>query len=807
MKVTLGWLKEHLDTEADLETICRTLTAVGLEVEGVEDRGAALAPFVVARVVAAEPHPNADRLKVCSVDPGTGETVQVICGAPNARAGMTGVFAPPGAYIPGTGTTLGKGLIRGVESAGMLVSEREMGLSDEHEGIIDLATFDGGVEAEPGTPFADLLRLNDPVIEIGLTPDRGDCAGVRGIARDLAAAGLGRLKPLDATPVAGAFPSPIAVRFAFPEGEAHACPLFVGRTIRGVRNGPSPRWLQDRLRAIGLRPISALVDITNFFTFDRNRPLHVFDADTLAGDLTVGLSAGGETLEALNDRAYTLPEGVCVIADADNVVSLGGVIGGVATGCTEETTSVFLEVALFDPHRTASTGRRLQIDSDARYRFERGLDPAAVFDGAEQATRMILELCGGEASELAVAGTPPEGRRTIALRPTRVAHLGGLEVPVDAQARILTALGCDVIEDRSGHLSVRTPSWRGDLHGEADLVEEVLRVRGYDAIEAVPLPRRSAITRPALTSRQRAVAAVKRALAGRGLDEAVTWSFMDSATAARFGLQHDGLKLVNPIASDLDAMRPSVLPNLLRAAGRNADRGLPNAALFEVGPGWTDPRPDGQRTIAAGVRLGRTGERHWAAAPRPVDAFDAKADALAALEAAGAPVDKIRVSADAPDWYHPGRSGCLRLGPSVLAHFGEAHPAILAALDVDGPAAVFEAFLETVPEPKRKKGTARPPLALSAFQPVERDFAFVVDDATPADSLIRAVRAADKALIADVAVFDVYRGQGIGDGRKSVALAVTLQPMEATLTDPEIEAVGRRIVASVEKATGGQLRG
>ncbi|MEQ8964659.1 MAG: phenylalanine--tRNA ligase subunit beta [Azospirillaceae bacterium] len=807
MKLTLGWLKEHLETDADLDTICRALTALGLEVDGVEDRGAALAPFVVARVLSAEKHPNADKLKVCTVDPGTGGSVQVVCGAPNARAGMTGVFAPPGAYIPGTGTTLSKGVIRGVESAGMLVSEREMGLSDEHEGIIDLERFDGGVEAAPGTPFADILRLNDPVIEIGLTPDRGDCAGVRGIARDLAAAGIGTLKPLDAAPVPGAFESPTKVRFDFPAGEEHACPLFLGRTIRGIRNGPSPRWLQDRLRAIGLRPISTLVDITNFSTFDRNRPLHVFDADTLAGDLRLSLSTGGERLEALNDKDYTLPEGVCVIADDDTIVSLGGVIGGVGTGCTEETTTVFLEAALFDPVRTASTGRRQQIDSDARYRFERGLDPAAVFDGIEQATRMILELCGGEPSELTVAGAPPEGRRTIALRPTRVAHLGGLEVPVAEQARILAALGCDVVEDRSGHLAVMTPSWRGDLQGEADLVEEVLRVRGYDAIEAVPLPRPAAITRPAFSSRQRAVAAVKRVLAERGMDEAVTWSFMDSPTAARFGLQDDGLKLVNPIASDLDAMRPSILPNLLRAAGRNTDRGLPDAALFEVGPGWTHARPDGQRSVAAGVRVGETGPRHWAAAPRPVDAFDAKADALAALAVAGAPVDRLQVTTDAPDWYHPGRSGCLRLGPTVLAHFGEAHPAILDALDVDGPAAVFEVFLETVPEPKKKKGTARPMLTLSPFQPVERDFAFVVDESVPADTIVRAVRGAERALIADVAVFDVYRGKGVEEGSKSVALAVTLQPMEATLTDPEIEAVAKKIVAGVEKQTGGRLRG
>lgn len=808
MKFTLRWLKEHLDTDAGLDTICTRLTALGLEVDGVEDKAAALAPFVVARVIEAAPHPNADKLKVCRVDPGTGEEVQVVCGAPNARTGMLGVFAPPGTHIPGTGLDLKPGMLRGVESNGMLCSERELMLSEDHTGIIDLAGYPGGETAEPGTPFAALLGLDDPVIDVALTPDRADCAGVRGIARDLAAAGVGTLKPLDATPVPGRFESPTRVHLRFPAGAEDACPLFVGRTIRGVTNRASPRWLQDRLRAVGLRPISALVDITNFFTLDRNRPLHVFDAETLAGDLTVHLSAGGERLLALNEKDYTLPEGVCVISDDDAVLSLGGIMGGESSAVGEETTTVFLEAALFDPVRTAASGRRLQIDSDARYRFERGIDPQAVFDGVEQATRMILDLCGGEPSELTVAGSPPDGRRTIALRPSRVEHLGGLALPLAEQTRILSALGCEVVEDRQGLLEVTTPSWRGDIHGEADLVEEVLRVNGYDAIPTVPLPRVSAITRPAVTESQRARWAVKRALAGRGLDEAVTWSFMDGRVAAGFGFQHDGLRLVNPIASDLDVMRPSILPNLIRAAGRNADRGYPDAALFEVGPAYRNPSPDGQDTVAAGVRQGRSGPRHWADGPRPVDAFDAKADALAALAAAGAPVDNLQVTTDAPDWYHPGRSGVLRLGPTVLARFGEVHPAILAELDVDGPVAAFEVFLDAVPKPKKKKtGAARPVLELSPFQPVERDFAFVVEEAVPADKVVRAARGADKDLVSDVAVFDIYRGKGVPDGRKSIAVAVTLQPREKTLTDDEIEAVARKIVASVEKQTGGTLRG
>ncbi len=802
MKFTLSWLKDHLDTDAGAAAIAARLTALGLEVEAVEDRGAALTAFTVGHVVRCERHPNADKLSVCVVATGAGE-VQVVCGAPNARAGIKGAFAPAGTHIPGTGLDLKKGVIRGVESNGMLCSERELGLSDAHTGIIELPD-----DAPVGAPVAAILGLDDPVIDVALTPDRADCAGVRGIARDLAAAGLGRLKPLPAEPVPGTFPSPIGVRFDFPPAAAGACPLFIGRLIRGVRNGPAPHWLQDRLRAIGLRPISTLVDITNFFTIDRNRPLHVFDAAKVAGDLVVRLARPGETLAALNDKSYTLDAEVTVIADGNGVQSLGGVIGGVPTGCTAETTAVYVEAALFDPARTAATGRRLGIDSDARYRFERGLDPDAVFAGIEQATRMILELCGGEPSELVVTGAVPDWRRTLTLRPSRVETLGGVAVPAAEQAAILTALGCAVAEAADGGaMPVEPPSWRADIEGEADLVEEVLRVRGFDTIPAVPLPRPPGLPRPAVTPRQRAAGLVRRALAARGLDEAVTWSFMAGALAARFGQADPGLTLVNPIASELDAMRPSILPNLVQAAARNAARGQADGALFEVGPAYADPSPAGQRLAAAGVRIGRSGPRHWAAAPRPVDAFDAKADALAALEAAGAPAGNLQVTTDAPGWYHPGRSGCLRLGANVLAHFGELHPEVLAALDADGPVAAFEAFLDAVPEPKAKRGPARPLLKLSAFQPVERDFAFLVDDAVPAERVVRAARSADKALIAEVAVFDRYHGPGVPEGKTSLALSVTLQPVQATLTDAQIEAVAQRVIAAVVKQTGATLRG
>ena len=802
MKLTLSWLKEHLDTEAGVDAIAEQLTALGLEVEGVEDKAAALAPFTVGHVVRCEQHPNADRLKVCHVDTGSGE-VQVVCGAPNARQGMKGVFAPAGTYIPGTDMTLKKGVIRGIDSNGMLCSEREMGLSDEHTGIIDLPE-----DAPVGAPFAEIMGLNDPVIDIGLTPDRGDCAGIRGIARDLAASGIGTLRDLPANPVAGRFKSPIGVALKLPKGKENACPMFVGRYVRGVKNGPSPRWLQEKLRAVGLRPISTLVDVTNYFTMDRGRPLHVFDADTVAGGIHVRLSKAGETLDALNDKSYTLDDEVCVIADDDGVLALGGIVGGTASGCTEETVNVFVEAALFDPVRTAASGRKLQIDSDARYRFERGVDPEAVISGMEQATTLIQELCGGEASELVVAGAVPDWRRTLPLRPSRVEHLGGVAVPLDEQVRILTALGFGVTEDKDGVLQAEVPSWRSDVHGEADLVEEVLRVNGFDKIPPVSMPRLGALTRPAITAKQRASTQVRRLLAARGMEEAVTWSFMESGLAARFGFQNTHLKLLNPIASDLDAMRPSILPNLIQAAARNTDRGLSNGALFEIGPVYRDTSPKGQSLVATGIRAGEIGERHWASKPRPADAMDAKADAIAVLTAAGAPVGNCQVTTDAPDWYHPGRSGCLRLGPNVLAVFGEIHPAVLAEMDAPSPVAAFEVFLDNVPQPKSaKKATAKPLLKLSPFQPLERDFAFVVDQTVAADDLVRAAKGGDKALIADVGVFDLYQGKGVEDGKKSVAITVTLQPIEATLTDEQIEAVSAKIVANVVKRTGGTLRG
>jgi phenylalanyl-tRNA synthetase beta chain len=802
MKFTLAWLKDHLETNADVETIAARLTMLGLEVEGIADRAKDLAPFTVAYVKEARRHPNADKLSVCLVDTGR-EIVQVVCGAPNARTGMKGVFAPAGVHIPGTGIDLRKGVIRGEESNGMLVSMREMGLSDEHEGIIELPA-----DAPVGAPFAQVMGLDDPVIEVAITPDRADCLGVHGIARDLAAADLGKLRAPDVSPVKGSFDSPIKWRRDFPQGQGDACPFVAGRYFRGLKNGPSPKWLQDRLVAIGLRPISALVDITNYVTFDLGRPLHVFDAKKLKGDLTMRFAKAGEMVHALDGKVYELDPTMTVIADTAGVHGIGGIMGGELSGCTPETTDVFLEVALFDPIRTAQTGRKLGIESDARYRFERGLDPQSAIWGAEVAARLILKICGGEASHVVSAGELPKWQRRLTLRPSRVGTLGGLEVSADESSRILVSLGFAV--DSSGNeIRVEPPSWRADIEGEADLVEEVLRIHGYDEIAPVPLRPDTALPQAAITPAQRRVGTAKRVLAARGLMEAVTYSFMAGATAGKFTLgNRPPVALANPIAADLDVMRPSVLPNLIIAAGRNQARGFADVALFEVGPQYADDTPEGQSLMATGVRVGQARPRHWAVHSRAVDAFDAKADAVALLAALGAPSDNLQVSADAPAWYHPGRSGTLRLGPTVLGWFGELHPRVGRELELKGPAVAFELFLERIPQPKAKgRATAtRPLLQASPYQPVSRDFAFVVASDVPAEKLLRAAKGADKALVRDVVLFDVFEGGSLGEGRKSLALSVTLQAMDRTLTEDDIAAVSQRIVAAVTKATGAELR-
>jgi len=804
MKFTLSWLKEHLDTDEPSGAIVDKLTMIGLEVERVEDKAKALAPFKVASVISAEKHPNADKLRVCMVDTGAGAPVQVVCGAPNARAGMKAVFAAPGTHIPGTGIDLKVGTIRGVESRGMLVSGRELGLNDDHKGIIDLPG-----DTPVGKAFGDVLGLNDPMIEINLTPNRADCTGVNGIARDLSAADIGAFRERIPKQVKGGFPSPVSVRLDF-GSTASLCPGFALRLVRGVKNGPSPAWLQARLRAIGLRPINALVDITNFITLDRARPLHVFDAAKVKGNLVVRRARAGEQLLALDGKTYTLDESMCVIADDAGVESLAGVMGGETTGVSESTTDVLIEAALWDPLNIAQTGRKLGIQSDARYRFERGVDPAFLLPGLELATQMVIELCGGTPSDITLAGNPDIPERVIDFPLSELQRLAGLDVPLAEVQRVLVRLGFKLAgQDKKIKISV--PSWRPDVHGPADIVEEVVRILGVDRIPPTPFDRGEAPRKPVLTPLQVRTRKAKRALAGRGLVEAVTWSFVSQKQAELFGGGQPELALANPIAADLSDMRPSLIPSLASAAQKNADRGYPDVALFEVGQIFQGDQPEQQFTAASGVRraLARANGvgRHWSSATAPVDAFDAKADALAVLAAAGVPAQSIQVVPGGPAWFHPGRSGTLQMGPqTVLGHFGELHPQALEALDAEGPLVAFEVILERVPEPKAKATRAKPVLELSPFQPVERDFAFIVDQTVKAGDIMRAAQNADRKLIAGVNVFDVYEGKGIDPGKKSVAIAVTIQPREKTMTDEEIDALAGKIVAEVSKKTGGTLR-
>jgi len=796
MKFTLNWLKEYLDTDASVADICAKLTALGLEVEGVQDPAKVLDGFVVGHILTAEKHPDADKLRCLVVDTGK-EKLNVVCGAPNARAGLKGVFAPVGSYIPGGNITLVKAKIRGVESNGMMCSERELLLSEEHNGIIELPE-----NAIVGSPAAAALGQDDPVIEIKLTPNRGDCAGVYGIARDLASAGLGTLKALPADRIEGAFASPITVSLQADD----ACPLFIGRYIRGVKNGASPQWLQKRLKAVGLRPISALVDITNYLTVGLNRPLHVFDARKVKGNIHVRFAKKGETLAALNDKAYTLDDGMIAVCDDAGVEGLGGIIGGTATACGEQTTDVFVECAWFDPVRIAKTGRALQVITDARYRFERSVDAAFAEQGMDIATRMILELCGGEASKTVTAGAPPDHTRSISFDFSFTKKLGGVDIPRATQEEILRNLGFILAADGM----VKTPSWRPDIEGKADLVEEILRVYGYDNIPAAMLSRPDNAGRDVVPDALRRVLSVRATLAGRGLLETLTWSFMDSRKVDMFGAQQnqnkETLRLVNPISSELDYMRPSILPNLIDAAQRNADRGFADAALFEIGPVFKSTEAAGQIVAAAGIRSGFAVPRHWGAAVRKADVYDAKADALAVIEAAGLNPDSVQITRDAPEWYHPGRSGVLRLGANVIAHFGEMHPDVMDKLRADGPVAGFEVFMAAIPLPKKKTTTAKKALHLSALQPLSRDFAFIVDEKIEAEKIVRAVKSADKALIAAVSVFDVYQGKGVDAGKKSVAIAVTLQPADKTLTDEDIAAISAKIIDAVAAQAGGVLR-
>lgn len=805
MKFTLTWLKDHLETDAPLAEICEALTDLGLEVEGVDDPVETYGPFRICRVIEATPHPNADRLRLCRVETwptghdGPSETVQVVCGAPNARTGLIGVFAPVGTHIPGTGLDLRRGMIRGVESNGMLCSGRELMINDDHDGIVDLPD-----NAPLGERFIDYAGLNDPVIDFAVTPNRPDALGIRGVARDLAARGLGTLRNSEIVPVPGQFPSSIGVSIDA-EVQARGCPAFLGRVIRGIRNGPSPEWLQRRLRAIGLRPISAVVDITNYVTHDRNRPLHAFDADAVTGDLRVSFARGGETITALDDASHVFEAGMMIIGDAKGPESIAGIMGGKETGCTEASTTIFLESALWDPVMIASTGRRLKISSDARYRFERGVDPEFAEPGLELATRMIIDICGGEASKVVRAGEIPKTARSYRLDPERVRSLAGMDVGATDQEAILTALGFRV-ENGQAHV----PSWRPDIRGEADLVEEIARVRSLGRLRGIELPRKTlGVTRPVLTPSQRRESRIRRAIAALGFDECVTYSFIDRDSALRFG-GSDHSRLANPIASDMSHMRPDLIPGLLRAAARNQSRGHMDQALFEVGPVFFGGEPEDQTVQATGLLVGCTGPRDPYGDRRPVDVRDARADADAALAVIGAP-GRVTVARAADPWWHPGRSGVLKLGPkTVLATFGELHPGRLHEAGVTGPAVAFTLHLDAVPVP-RGGSAARPAFHVHELQAVERDFAFVVEADAEAAGIVIAARNADKTMITKVSVFDEFTGPKaeavLGAGRKSIAINVSIQPVDRSLTDAEIDAVSARIVDKVAAATGAVLRG
>jgi len=801
MKFTLSWLKEHLDTDEPVEKLADKLTMIGLEVENIEDKAKALAPFTIARVISADQHPNADRLRVCMVDTGNGGApVQVVCGAPNARAGLVSVFSAPGNYIPGKNITLGVGTIRGVESRGMLCSAAELQISEDHDGIMELPT-----DAPIGAAYAEWAGLGDPVFEINLTPNRPDCTGVHGIARDLSAADMGKFRDPAIRPIKGEFPCPVKVRIEDPT----LCPAFATRLVRGVRNGPSPEWLQRRLTSIGLRPINALVDITNFMTYDRARPLHVFDAAKVKGNLTVRRAREGETLLALDGRTYALDSQICVIADEHGVESLAGIMGGEASGCSETTTDVLIESALWNEINIAHTGRRLGINSDARYRFERGVDPAFMVPGLEMATRLVTEICGGTPSEIVVAGKSFPDDRVIDFPQSEVKRLAGIDVPLVEMKRILTHLGF-MLAGTGAVVKVAVPSWRSDVHGKADIVEEIVRIIGVDKVPETPFDRGETPRKPILKPIQLRTRRAKRALAARGMVEAVTWSFISKSHAELFGGGKAELALANPIASDLSDMRPSLLPGLVAAAQANSDRGFADVALFEVGQVFVGDRPEDQLTAAAGVRHGFASSegigRHWSGSVM-ADALDAKADALAVLSAAGAPMQALQAVPGGAPWLHPGRSGTVQIGPqNVLGYFGELHPRALEALRAHGPLVAFEVILDRIPEVKQKPTRARPALELSPFQPVSRDFAFIVDRAVLAGDIVRAAQGVDKKLITAVIVFDVYEGKGIDEARKSVAIAVTMQPREKTMTDQEIDAVAAKIVAEVNKKTGGVLR-
>lgn len=799
MKFTINWLKEHLDTSASLNEILEALTMAGLEVEEVHNPGQDLHAFPIVDVLEAAPHPNADRLKVLKVNTGS-QTVTVVCGDPTVEVGTKGVLARPGVYVPGLDITMKVSKIRGIESHGMMCSAKELNLGEDAAGIIKLDQ-----EAPVGTPYADYAQMDDPQIEIAITPNRGDCLGVRGIARDLAATGIGTLKPFPIEPVKGTFANPYPAEIN--TNEPKACPLFVSRLIKGVVNKPSPQWLQRKLEAVGVRSISALVDVTNLLAYELGRPMHVFDADKIEGTLQVRFAKEGETIKALDENTYTLKESMITIADKKKVLSIAGIMGGEDSGCTDQTTNVVIESAIFDADSIAQTGRSLNILSDSRYRFERGVDAEMVIPAMERATQLILELCGGDPSEITISGEVPKMDRQIKLNPQRVKSLGGVEVSQDRCAEILNQLGFSV-EKRDEGLWVNVPSWRHDIHIEVDLVEEIMRIHGYDQIPMIPfssLKESESVTTREEKIREKWTWTCRKILTERGLNEALTWSFLSEKQAKLFGGQPEELVIENPISTELSVMRPSLIPQLLEASQRNYDRGQQDLHLFEIGAQYKDSSPSGQVQAVSGLRLKTEPAKHWAGTPRVCDVFDVKGDVISLLTACGVDMKSVQTIEIGPDAYHPGRSAAFCLGPkNVLAYFGELHPKIQKEMDLDVGVVMFEVFLSHIPVAKRDKDKG--PLEISPFQAVERDFAFVVNENTPAELLLKTAQKVDKVLIKDVRLIDVYQGEHVEQDKKSIAIGIKLQSMEKTLTDQEIQDVSDKVIHEVTSVTGGALR-
>ncbi len=800
MKFTLSWLKEHLDTDATIDEVVEAMTLAGLEVEEIENPAEKLADFTIAHVTHAEKHPDADKLTVCTVETHEG-TKTIVCGAPNARAGIAVAYAGLGTYIPGLDFSLDKKprKIRGVESFGMMCSTKELEMGEDHDGILELDPADHTI----GTPIAEAVGMNDSVIDFEVTPNRPDWLGVNSIARDLAAVGLGTLKTPEIKTIRGEFPCPQNVRIESNE----ACPAFAARVVRGVKNRPSPKWLQDKLKAIGLRPISALVDITNYVTYDRARPLHFYDRAKVSGDIIVRMGKD-EEFPALDKSSYTASEADCAICDESGILGLGGIVGGETTGCGDDTTEIVIEAAYFDPLTIRRTAKRLGVNSDAKYRFERGVDTGSLISGVEQATQLVLDICGGEASDILVAGNIPADPSDIEFDPALNKRLTGMDLPADEMKSILERLGFGVTigPKTNDTWSVTVPSFRRDCTSGPDLVEEIARIHGFHNLEAISLPPLEGRREPTATLTQNRTRLARRALAQRGLSESITWSFVLQDHAKVFEGGAANMLLDNPISSDLDCMRPSALIHLLLAGQRNADKGYPGAALFELGPVYRGTEPQDQALALAGMRRIET-IRDWAGNSAP-DAMSAKADAIAALSSMGANIGNLQITKPTGSYWHPGRSGRLQMGPkNILADFGELHPAALKALGIEGRVAAFEVWPENLPTPRKKNASkAKGALTLSDLMPVHKDFAFVVPEDMAAANIIKAAKGADKTLITDVSLFDVYQGKGIEEGHKSLAIDVTLTPKDATLTDKDIEAVMEKIIAGVTKA-GGVLRG